>query len=62
MRNGSKVFDADAHVVTPRELQPSHLDHRRRDRVGWEQPIAGSEDPETEGYLPAVGEPWRPRP
>ena len=41
MRDGLKVFDADAHVVYPPDLWPKYLDAKHRDRVGWKQPIPG---------------------
>jgi predicted TIM-barrel fold metal-dependent hydrolase len=41
MRNGFKVFDADAHVVEPRNLWERFLDKRFQQRVGWQQPIPG---------------------
>ena len=34
MRNGFKVFDADAHVVYPPDLWQTHLDERFRHRRG----------------------------
>ncbi len=34
MRNGFKVFDADAHVVYPPDLWSRHLDKKFQDRVG----------------------------
>ena len=34
MRNGFKVFDADAHVIYPPDLWSRFLDERYRDRVG----------------------------
>jgi len=34
MRNGFKVFDADAHVVYPLDLWSRHLDKKFKDRVG----------------------------
>ncbi|HEV8296525.1 MAG TPA: hypothetical protein VGQ20_04485, partial [Acidimicrobiales bacterium] len=43
VRNGFRVFDADAHVIYPRDLWPSYLDERHRDRIGWKQPIPGFE-------------------
>ena len=36
MRDGCKVFDADAHVIYPPDLWPRFLDKRFRDRVGPE--------------------------
>ena len=41
MRNGLKIFDADAHVVEPKNLWERFLDPRFKDRVGWQQPIPG---------------------
>jgi predicted TIM-barrel fold metal-dependent hydrolase len=41
MRNGFKVFDADAHVVEPRDLWERFLDPKYRHRVSWQQPIPG---------------------
>ena len=41
MRNGFKVFDADAHVVEPRDLWDRFLDARHRERVSWRQPFEG---------------------
>ncbi len=41
MRNGMKIFDADAHVVEPRDLWDRFLDEKYRWRVGWKQPIPG---------------------
>ena len=41
MRNGMKIFDADAHVVEPRDIWERFLDERFKDRVGWQQPIPG---------------------
>jgi uncharacterized protein len=41
MQQGFKVFDADAHVVEPRNLWERFLDARHRDRVGWRQPFPG---------------------
>ena len=41
MRNGFKVFDADAHVVEPRNLWDRFLDSPYRDRVSWQQPFEG---------------------
>ena len=38
MRNGFKVFDADAHVVYPPDLWSRFLDERHRDRVGRRAP------------------------
>src|SRR4051794_23929753 len=33
MRNGFKVFDADAHVIYPNDLWPKYLDKKYVDRV-----------------------------
>ncbi len=41
MRNGFKVFDADAHVVEPRNIWERFLDRKFQHRVGWKQPIPG---------------------
>ena len=41
MRNGYKIFDADAHVVEPRDLWERFLDREFQHRVGWQQPIPG---------------------
>ena len=41
MRNGFKVFDADAHVVEPKNLWERFLEPKFKDRVGWQQPIPG---------------------
>ena len=38
MRNGFKVFDADAHVVYPRDLWSRYLDDKHKHRVGAKQP------------------------
>ena len=38
MRNGFKVFDADAHVVYPPDLWSRFLDEHHRDRVGRRAP------------------------
>jgi uncharacterized protein len=43
MRNGFKVFDADAHVVYPVDLWPRFLDKRYTSRVGTKQPVPGFE-------------------
>jgi predicted TIM-barrel fold metal-dependent hydrolase len=43
MRNGMKVFDADAHVVEPRNLWERFLDDRYRARVSWREPIPGQQ-------------------
>ena len=41
MRDGCKVFDADAHVVEPRDLWERFLDEPYRSRVSWRQPMPG---------------------
>src|SRR5262245_64312306 len=41
MRHGFKVFDADAHVVEPRNLWERFLEPRYKERVTWQQPIPG---------------------
>ena len=41
MKNGFKVFDADAHVIYPTDLWPRYLDKRYADRFGRRQPIPG---------------------
>lgn len=41
MRDGYKVFDADAHVVEPRNLWERFLDARYQHRVSWQQPFPG---------------------
>ena len=41
MRNGFKVFDADAHVVEPKNLWERFLDERYQHRVSWQQPFPG---------------------
>ena len=38
MRDGYKVFDADAHVIYPADLWPRFLDKRFRDRVARKSP------------------------
>jgi predicted TIM-barrel fold metal-dependent hydrolase len=43
VRNGIKVFDADAHVIYPRDLWSRFLDPRHRDRVGRRLPVEGFE-------------------
>ena len=43
MRDGFKVFDADAHVVYPQDLWDRFLDARYRPRLGRRQPIPGFE-------------------
>lgn len=41
MNSGFKVFDADAHVVEPKNLWERFLDARYRHRVSWQQPFEG---------------------
>jgi predicted TIM-barrel fold metal-dependent hydrolase len=41
MRDGFKVFDADAHVVEPKDLWERFLDSKYRSRVSWRQPFEG---------------------
>ena len=41
MRDGFKVFDADAHVVEPRDLWERVLEDRYQSRVSWRQPFEG---------------------
>jgi predicted TIM-barrel fold metal-dependent hydrolase len=41
MRDGLKVFDADAHVIEPKNLWERFLDAKYKDRVSWRQPIEG---------------------
>jgi predicted TIM-barrel fold metal-dependent hydrolase len=43
MRDGFKVFDADAHVVYPKELWERYLEPRFRHRVDRKQPVEGFE-------------------
>jgi uncharacterized protein len=43
MRNGFKVFDADAHVIYPPDLWSKYLDKRFVDRVDRRQPVPGFE-------------------
>jgi predicted TIM-barrel fold metal-dependent hydrolase len=43
MKNGFKVFDADAHVIYPKDLWQRYLPERFRDRIGLRQPIEGWE-------------------
>jgi predicted TIM-barrel fold metal-dependent hydrolase len=43
VRQGIKVFDADAHVIYPPDLWPRFLDKRYTDRVGVRQPVPGFE-------------------
>jgi predicted TIM-barrel fold metal-dependent hydrolase len=41
MHNGFKVFDADAHVIEPKDLWERFLDKKFKDRVSWKQPFEG---------------------
>ena len=41
MRNGFKIFDADAHVIEPRDLWERFLEPPYRSRVSWRQPFEG---------------------
>ena len=41
MRNGLKIFDADAHVVEPKNLWERFLEPKYKARVTWQQPIPG---------------------
>jgi predicted TIM-barrel fold metal-dependent hydrolase len=41
MNNGFKVFDADAHVVEPKDLWERFLDAPYQHRVSWQQPFEG---------------------
>ena len=41
MRDGYKVFDADAHVVEPKDIWERFLDAKFKDRVSWAQPFPG---------------------
>ena len=41
MRDGFKIFDADAHVVEPKNLWERFLDARYQSRVSWRQPFEG---------------------
>lgn len=43
MRNGFKIFDADAHVIYPADLWSRYLDKRYVGRVGSRQPVPGFE-------------------
>jgi predicted TIM-barrel fold metal-dependent hydrolase len=43
MRNGFKLFDADAHVIYPPDLWPRYLDRKYAHRVGRRQPLPGWE-------------------
>ncbi len=51
MKNGFKVFDADAHVVEPKNLWERFLDRKFQHRVGWQQPIPGWDQ-----FRPAVAD------
>src|SRR5258705_13406186 len=42
VQSGFKVFDADAHVVEPKDLWERFLDARHRHRVGRRQPFPGT--------------------
>ncbi len=41
MNNGFKIFDADAHVVEPKDLWERFLDAPYQHRVSWQQPFEG---------------------
>ena len=41
MRDGFKIFDADAHVVEPKNLWDRFLDKQYQSRVSWQQPFEG---------------------
>jgi predicted TIM-barrel fold metal-dependent hydrolase len=41
MRDGLKIFDADAHVIEPKDLWERFLDDRYQHRVSWKQPFEG---------------------
>lgn len=41
MKNGFKVFDADAHVIYPQDLWPRYMDRRHAERFSRRQPIPG---------------------
>lgn len=41
MNNGFKIFDADAHVVEPKDLWERFLDTPYQHRVSWQQPFEG---------------------
>ena len=43
MRDGFKVFDADAHVIYPTDLWQRFLEPRYAERVGLRQPVPGFE-------------------
>ncbi|NUU22449.1 MAG: hypothetical protein HOV68_13180, partial [Streptomycetaceae bacterium] len=49
MRNGFKVFDADAHVIYPRDLWTRFLDKKHAQRFGRRQPF-----PEFDSYNPVT--------
>ena len=42
MRNGFKVFDADAHVIYPADLWARYLDKKFQHRLSRKQPIPGT--------------------
>ncbi len=41
MRNGLNVFDADAHVIEPKNLWERFLDKKYQHRVSWKQSFEG---------------------
>ena len=43
MKNGLKVFDADAHVLYPQDIWTRYVDPKHRDRFSRRQPIPGFE-------------------
>jgi len=43
VKRGFKVFDADAHVVEPKELWERFLDEKYKPRVSWRQPLPGDD-------------------
>ena len=43
VRNGFKIFDADAHVIYPADLWSRYLDKRYVGRLGSKQPVPGFE-------------------
>ena len=43
MRNGLPVFDADAHVIEPKDLWDRFLEPKHLARLTWDQPVAGEE-------------------
>ena len=43
VRNGFKIFDADAHVIYPADLWSRYLDKRYVSRLGSKQPVPGFE-------------------